>query len=786
MASSVASGRSVGSNNGIHSAPIPKSPPLKKPQAVSYEPYAPRSSSQLSRLSRIAALTAGPTSTAQQASETPPRSSTSLLVQALSPAPLGPSSRQAKNNVWEDQESGSSASGSSRMMGQKEVEQMTDQLTASLKHAASTRLALRASIHIANDVNQRHSDLLLHSSELSAAAERLQSEAESLKQHAADIGLPLQHYNAVDRIGILVGVLFKVNKENKLTTVRGLAKLKVDCTEDFCEALDELDDALKFFGRESGGQAALEALQKQPQQVHSGSLEYYRRAGVLREAAMDLVREAVADRIRQTTADICSALKLPKTPIAADKLEASLVYTRFHGISSRSHVLLSIVKKRMTSINEDEYTNVYQACRTTYCTSRELLLGSTIKAHMDFLRNRHGLVGMTRLASVFLMRICTIETALFLDFFGTTKNNTPPKTTSNDEETKEEQGGTKTTTGNQDSTTDEALKDVEFQACLANLCGSLHRTVRRGLVSVHDLDTLCQIVSVLREERTQAQSSAPAAARTISGVIVDAQERLIFCANSALHRQVVQFRPTFADLDYPNKLLTPSTATTPSSADGDAPMTDAVEAQLKVYESWFPPMRSVLKILSKIFRVVEPRVFEDIALQSVQACTKCLKDGGATIRNKSGVVHADLFLVKHLLILREQLSPFDIQLRAVERQLDFSDAGKAMSRFLANRNRRLFSMSTENALVTLLREGVSVQESSVDSKRDLEDALRSACNDFIEHTATSVAGSVLTFVDQCKGCNEKDALPSQPFASGPSVKEVMKKACEGLEERLQS
>ena len=42
-------------------------------------------------------------------------------------------------------------------------------------------------------------------------------------------------------------------------------------------------------------------------------------------------------------------------------------------------------------------------------------------------------------------------------------------------------------------------------------------------------------------------------------------------------------------------------------------------------------------------------------------------------------------------------------------------------------------MSTENALITLLREGVSVQESSVDSKRDLEDCLRSACNDFIEN-----------------------------------------------------
>ena len=109
-------------------------------------------------------------------------------------------------------------------------------------------------------------------------------------------------------------------------------------------------------------------------------------------------------------------------------------------------------------------------------------------------------------------------------------------------------------------------------------------------------------------------------------------------------------------------------------------------------------------------------------------------------------------------VLREQLSPFDIELRSVERQLDFSEAGKAVARFLANRNRRLFSMSTENALITLLREGVSVQESSVDSKRDLEDALRSACNDFIEHTCTSVAGDLMEFVETNKGSMKSDAL----------------------------
>ncbi len=125
----------------------------------------------------------------------------------------------------------------------------------------------------------------------------------------------------------------------------------------------------------------------------------------------------------------------------------------------------------------------------------------------------------------------------------------------------------------------------------------------------------------------------------------------------------------------------------------------------------------------------------------------------------------------------------------MERQLDFSDAGKAVTRFLANRNRRLFSMSTENALITLLREGVSVQESSVDSKRDLEDCLRSACNDFIEHTSSSLLGPIAVFVDQCKNtigstAGSTDALAKAPFMNGTLVRGVFSKALQSLDGEL--
>lgn len=132
------------------------------------------------------------------------------------------------------------------------------------------------------------------------------------------------------------------------------------------------------------------------------------------------------------------------------------------------------------------------------------------------------------------------------------------------------------------------------------------------------------------------------------------------------------------------------------------------------------------------------------------------------------------FLLSHShKILREQLSPFDIELRSVERQLDFSDAGKAVSRFLANRNRRLFSMSTENALVTLLREGVGMKEESVDSKRDLEEALRTACNDFIDHTCTSLAGSVMELSSKLMSGYTSDSLKTSPFFHATTIKDML-------------
>ena len=616
------------------------------------------------------------------------------------------------------------------------VRTRTMELTNLISHSSTLRLALRASINITEDVSRRHTELLLHSGELSAAAERLQHEETLLARRAEDIGRPLRHYDAVDSLGPIMGVHYR---DGGRTVVRSPPRLHVDDTEEYGRILEQIDEAVNFFGvstttmdgrggRTTKGGRSIPAVgeQRTLEATSSGSIEYYRRACALQDAALELLRVGIADRITQTSTQVADALQLPRVPMASDKLEASLVYTRFHGISRRSNLLISIARRRLdvlgaggnsntgsNTLASTGYEDLLALCRNAYCTARETLLGSTVRHHMDTLRERHGLVGMTRLASVFLIRLCTVETALYLDFFGNPDKRRHPRTKTKGavvddteggkdvtEEEKEqssgptedatEQGGPNSMQFRRSSSTstshpaaaalasqilseDSTYRDAEFQTMLGSLCSALHRTIRRGLVSVLDLDVLCQVVSVLRDERSAANSSPTTlpAARAVSGVIQDAQERLIFCANDSLHKEVARFKPTSADLNYPGKLLgeKPKVSIVIDDDDDDnakkkeanagedktdddntAAVDDAVSAQLRVYESWFPPMRSVLRILSKIFRVVEPRVFEDIALQSVQSCTKSLKDGSVHILKNSGQIHADLFLVKHLLV----------------------------------------------------------------------------------------------------------------------------------------
>jgi hypothetical protein len=153
------------------------------------------------------------------------------------------------------------------------------------------------------------------------------------------------------------------------------------------------------------------------------------------------------------------------------------------------------------------------------------------------------------------------------------------------------------------------IGDTWFQSFMDTLCGHFHSTIRRGIVSLLDLDTLCQIIIILREEKNSIPPAsfivlAPAA-KVMGMILEDVQERLIFCATTMVQREVTKFKPTPSELDYPAKLL----ALQGADEEENYNRKQGSSNPNQVYESWFPPLKSSVRVLSKIF-VVENKVLK--------------------------------------------------------------------------------------------------------------------------------------------------------------------------------
>lgn len=116
------------------------------------------------------------------------------------------------------------------------------------------------------------------------------------------------------------------------------------------------------------------------------------------------------------------------------------------------------------------------------------------------------------------------------------------------------------------------------------------------------------------------------------------------------------------------------------------------------------------------------------------ACSKSLVKA-FTLLNKDSAkrLDADLFLVKHLLILREQITPFNMDLKTKKQELDFSNTSLAFTEFLHKR-RQIFALDRTNAVLGFMSQGVpTIHETEVDCKRNLDNQLRDMCDKFILH-----------------------------------------------------
>merc|ERR1712228_329146 len=227
------------------------------------------------------------------------------------------------------------------------------------------------------------------------------------------------------------------------------------------------------------------------------------------------------------------------------------------------------------------------------------------------------------------------------------------------------------------------------------------------------------------KEDDGANSNIPEFDRTIVRIIEDAQERLVFRTQIHLRDEVQFYEITDDDLQYFDRLKQSNESMSPR------------------YSDWSPILEKTLSVLSKVYPVLNHSVFEFLAYEAVSCCVSSSVDMARKLAQKSSSIHGHLFLIKHLLILREQISPFDVDFSITETTLDFGH----MTQYLGD----LVSSSNKYSLVEVFQHTIpTVNKQQLNSKKSMESVLKKGCEAFIETQTNLLIGPLIALISAYK------------------------------------
>jgi hypothetical protein len=267
---------------------------------------------------------------------------------------------------------------------------------------------------------------------------------------------------------------------------------------------------------------------------------------------------------------------------------------------------------------------------------------------------------------------------------------------------KNNSSGNTTALSKQDQFASDLLRIFEF------LSNSTRDFLRPLIIKESSVDELCRVISTLSEDiRSQItilQLPMILTKQLIIGLdntMNDTKERLIYCAELKLRKEIQFYEPLPSSLNYPEILevfcnpqqsqQSSQMLIRPSPTPGQSPIPSSSSSSNSlvihdIYDTWYPPMRITLALLSKLFGIIDRTIFEDFARRCIEVCITILIQGSETMKRSqkgsNAMIHGDFFLVRHLLILREQLIPFELRLITSEKEMDFSNTRSAFTSLL--------------------------------------------------------------------------------------------------------
>ncbi|MCI4377991.1 hypothetical protein PGIGA_G00209910 [Pangasianodon gigas] len=197
---------------------------------------------------------------------------------------------------------------------------------------------------------------------------------------------------------------------------------------------------------------------------------------------------------------------------------------------------------------------------------------------------------------------------------------------------------------------------------------------------------------------------------------------------------------------------------------------------------WYPTVRRTLLCLSKLYRCIDRAVFQGLSQEALSACILSLLKASEFILKNKSQIDGQLFLIKHLLIMREQIAPFHTDFAIKEISLDLKKTRDAAFKILNPKAvPKFFRLNSHNAILEFLLEGTpEIKEHYIDSKKDVDRHLKSSCEQFIQQQTRMFVGNLeefLTKVSALKamavGGGPNYQLSQQPWAQPAKVNDLV-------------
>ncbi|KAE8626202.1 hypothetical protein XENTR_v10006546 [Xenopus tropicalis] len=504
--------------------------------------------------------------------------------------------------------------------------------------------------------------------------------------------------------------------------------------------------------------------------------------------AMHLMKNYTVNTMQNLTSQL---IKRDSSNASTTDNAFTLFYVKFRAAAPKVRTLIEQVEQRSEKI--PEYQQLLSEIHQCYLDQRESLLSPSITTTITDLtsQNNRDHCALVRSGCAFMVHVCQDEHHLYNEFF------------------------TKPT--------------PKLDVLLEKLCLSLYDVFRPLIIHVVHLETLSELCGILKIEMLEdhVQNSVEhlgAFAAVVKQMLEDVQERLVYRTHIYIQSDILGYKPAPGDLAYPDKLemmekiaqsikeeqqrlhSTESSFSDVHLEDPDSnnliksgaseslsqkPQNTVSPADL--HGMWYPTVRRTLVCLSKLYRCIDRAVFQGLSQEALSACIQSLLGASEAITKNKTQIDGQLFLIKHLLILREQIAPFHTEFTIKEISLDLKKTRDAAFKILHPRTvPRFFRLNSNNALLEFLLQGTpEIKEHFIDSKKDVDRHLKAACEQFIQQQSKIFVEPLEDFMTKVTALKTmasqggpKYSLSQQPWAQPVKINDLVSSTYKTMKTKL--